>query len=526
MTEALRIAAYAEARGLGVILHDCAGPVVWASAVHTALHLPNAVIHECVRPYVRDIYPQIVSGVPELAGGTARPAPGLRPRARAHRGLPRRRAPAPLQPVSRRALAQRAALVSAAGATAAELSRERLGAAADLLLDYPFRVWHYGESVGLEGLLCAARLTARPELEGWVHGLVRGWAARRRPFAEIDNTLPGKVLCELAERHGDELLLEAALDAAEHLGTRRRLHGVALPFERAPLREPFGGAPLDAAGRALLADPGPGIFVDPLHFDPPFLVHLGALTGSPDLVDAGAAQAVALVELLQDDSGAFWHFFLERTGRRYGLGWGRGQGWALLGLVDVLERLPGAHPGREPLVSALIRLADALCATQRDDGSWFAVISDPGSGPESSTAAFAAAGLARAVAQGWLTPGYLDAARLAWSSTAAGVAATGRSKGSPPTSGLAPRRGTTRTSRWGRSCPGARGPCCWPPPSIWARRRGADARRGRSPRDRCRQRNRPGHSRPAGRSGRPGLRGGPRAGARAAQRPRHRCRPG
>ena len=73
-TEAVRIAAYAEARGLGVILHDCAGPVVFASAVHTAMHLPNAVIQECVRPYVRDIYPQIVTGVPELAGGAARPA--------------------------------------------------------------------------------------------------------------------------------------------------------------------------------------------------------------------------------------------------------------------------------------------------------------------------------------------------------------------------------------------------------------------------------------------------------------------
>jgi len=74
VSEALRIAAYSEARGLGVIMHDCAGPVVFASAVHTALHLPNAVIQECVRPYVRDIYPEIVTGVPELAGGAARPA--------------------------------------------------------------------------------------------------------------------------------------------------------------------------------------------------------------------------------------------------------------------------------------------------------------------------------------------------------------------------------------------------------------------------------------------------------------------
>ena len=76
VTEAVRIAAYAEARGLGVILHDCAGPVSWASAIHTALHLPNAVIQECVRAYARDIYPQIVSGLPTLADGAARPGAG------------------------------------------------------------------------------------------------------------------------------------------------------------------------------------------------------------------------------------------------------------------------------------------------------------------------------------------------------------------------------------------------------------------------------------------------------------------
>ena len=76
ITEAVRIAAYAEARGLGVILHDCAGPVSWASAIHTALHLPNAVIQECVRAYARDIYPQVVTGVPTLADGAARPSAG------------------------------------------------------------------------------------------------------------------------------------------------------------------------------------------------------------------------------------------------------------------------------------------------------------------------------------------------------------------------------------------------------------------------------------------------------------------
>ena len=141
---------------------------------------------------------------------------------------------------------------------AGRLPRERLRAAAEVLLGYPYRVWHYGESTGLEGLLRASSLLGEPRYEAWVHGLLRGWAARRRPFAEIDNTLPGKVLCEVAEDRHDRLLLEAALDAAGHLASRRTLRRVALPFEQAPLREPSGGGPLGEADRRLLEDPGPG----------------------------------------------------------------------------------------------------------------------------------------------------------------------------------------------------------------------------------------------------------------------------
>ena len=299
----------------------------------------------------------------------------------------------------------------------ARVPRERLRAAAELLVEYPFRVWHYGESTGLEGLVGAGRLLGEPRYEAWVHGLLRGWAARRRPFAEIDNTLPGKVLCELAARHGDELLVEAALDAAEHLVARRTLRGVALPFERAPLQEPFGGGALGAADLGLLDDPGPGVFVDPLHFDPPFLVRLGRMVGAPELVDAGAAQALALTDLLQDGSGLFWHFFLERSGERYGLGWGRGQGWALLGLVDVLEALPPGHVGRAPLLHALERLVLALCDAQREDGGWDAVVGEPASGDESSTAAFVVAGVSGAVAAGLLPRDRLGAACRAWSYT-------------------------------------------------------------------------------------------------------------
>jgi unsaturated rhamnogalacturonyl hydrolase len=174
-----------------------------------------------------------------------------------------------------------------------------------------------------------------------------------------------------------------------------------------------------------LSNPGAGVFVDCVHFDPPFFTHFGALTGDAGLIDLGIDQALAYVDLLQDASGLFWHFWLERTERRYGLGWGRGQGWALLGLLDVLEYAPADHEGRPRVLDAFVSLSGAVRSTQLADGSWTAVAQDQQSGSESSTAAFAAAGFARGVRLGLLDPSFAESAQRAWSSTVAGVDGAG-----------------------------------------------------------------------------------------------------
>lgn len=76
VSEALRIAGYAEARGLGVILHDCAGPVQWAAAIHCSVHLRNAMIQESVRAYYRLVYPTMVRAVPRVEQGRVFPLEG------------------------------------------------------------------------------------------------------------------------------------------------------------------------------------------------------------------------------------------------------------------------------------------------------------------------------------------------------------------------------------------------------------------------------------------------------------------
>jgi unsaturated rhamnogalacturonyl hydrolase len=221
-------------------------------------------------------------------------------------------------------------------------------------------------------------------------------------------------MCLAFERTSDESILESARELAGFLTRRPTLEGAFVSFGEAPLRKPHGGEMLSADEERLRRSPGPGVFVDCLHFDPPFFAHLGALSDDRSLVDAAAEQGLAYTRLLQDETGLFWHFWLERTRTRYGFGWGRGQGWALLGLLDLLAYLPPHHPARDDLAASVGRLAEALLPLQEPDGGWPAVAHDPASGSESSTAAFMAAGFAEGARTGLLGAEFLEPARRAW----------------------------------------------------------------------------------------------------------------
>ena len=163
-----------------------------------------------------------------------------------------------------------------------------------------------------------------------------------------------------------------------HLAVRRRMRGHVghLRGRGRSLREPYGGESRSTRRSAtLLAAPGAGIYVDCLHFDPPFFARLAALDPGGDWAERadrgggrlrGAAPGSAR-------SGLFAHFWLERTGAAYGLGWGRGQGWALLGLLDVLaataRRTSPAVASSSASAGRLVR-GDAGRAARRTAAGW------------------------------------------------------------------------------------------------------------------------------------------------------------
>jgi unsaturated rhamnogalacturonyl hydrolase len=268
------------------------------------------------------------------------------------------------------------------------------------LREHAFHGWFYGDSIGFEGLIAASDLTGNPTWFDFSHGFFRAWATRRRPWQEDDNTAPGHAMCMVVERTGDTVLREAVIDLARHLRDRRQVGSTAITFEDTlrSLRMPYGGVTLSPDDLALMRAPGPGIWLDCMHFDPPFYAHLHRIDPGADWGALAVAEIMGYRDLLVDPvTGLYRHFWLESTRRSYTRGWGRGQGWALLGLVDVAEFLPDAAEVR----AEALRLARIMLHWQLPDGNWWSLVHDERSGPESSTAAFMAGAFFRGMALGF-----------------------------------------------------------------------------------------------------------------------------
>jgi unsaturated rhamnogalacturonyl hydrolase len=280
--------------------------------------------------------------------------------------------------------------------------RELLAKAAPQLMDMPYETWNFGDSTGFEGLTSAAEVLPAPNLAAFAHGWFRSWATRATPYRRLDCTAPGLAIVLTAERFGDRELLDAAVGLATYLTERPKLGVVYETWEESPLMAPYGGEVLPQEEEAILARSPGGFFVDCLHFDPPFFAALARVTGDDRWRVEAVDQAHGYIEGLQQDSGLFDHFVLDGIpGRTFGPGWGRGQGWALLGLLDVVEQLQ--LPDEHPIAQSAVRLIERMVALQRPDGHWAVVITDPDSGDEPSTAAFMAAGFWRAMRLGLIS---------------------------------------------------------------------------------------------------------------------------
>lgn len=105
--------------------------------------------------------------------------------------------------------------------------------------------------------------------------------------------------------------------------------------------------------------------------------------------------------------------------------WGRGNGFAALGLMEVLTYLPQDHPDRKALVAACRKQMTALRSLRTPEGTLRQIVDHPESYREVTATAMNLAALARGVRLGWLGKEYLPDIRRAWSGLSARIADDG-----------------------------------------------------------------------------------------------------
>lgn len=208
-------------------------------------------------------------------------------------------------------------------------------------LDYPYKVWGFGEGMALLGLVRAGERLDRPEWIDAVADLVG--PSLHRAADPTDHLIPVDVLTALG-RHG--------LDVAPAVAR----FGAAVPGAADLVHRP------DLDGLSSM------VWVDCMHTDGP---------GLPP--DAAVPAIEAAARVLTDGSGLFSHGYDAATGRANGVHWGRGQGWALHGLLAVAS----------PRVAALL----AALERHERDGSWGTIVDDPAAPVEHSVSALVAAGV-------------------------------------------------------------------------------------------------------------------------------------
>ena len=149
------------------------------------------------------------------------------------------------------------------------------------------------------------------------------------------------------------------------------------------------------------------------------LSRIGARTGDARYGDTVGRLLASYTENLQRPDGLFVH------SARGPQAWGRGNGFALLGMTEALTFLPDDWAERSRVLDTYRRHAEALVRHQAPDGMWQQVVDEPGSYRELTVTSMTLVALARGVRLGWLDDTYRSVIDRAWHGIATRIAEDG-----------------------------------------------------------------------------------------------------
>ena len=176
----------------------------------------------------------------------------------------------------------------------------------------------------------------------------------------------------------------------------------------------------DARGQMLEAMPYHGEYSDSVFMGTVIAAQAGALTGERRYFDMADRHLRFMERVDRRPDGLYRHQPAADAA------WGRGNGFAALGLALTLPELPRGSAAYRHALEGYRQLMDALLPLQNRDGLWRNVVDHPGAYPEFSATAMIGFALQRGLASGWIRGAhYRRAVAQAWQAVNSRSSTTG-----------------------------------------------------------------------------------------------------
>jgi unsaturated rhamnogalacturonyl hydrolase len=145
------------------------------------------------------------------------------------------------------------------------------------------------------------------------------------------------------------------------------------------------------------------VWCDDLYMSTPFLCRYYEETGDSAYLDDAVNQFLCYKELLFiPETKIMSHVYDFKFDTATGVPWGRGNGWVIFSLSELLAVLPESHPQREKLLTFFREISEGFLALQGENGLWHQVLSDPKSYEETSCTSMFIYAFSRGIRYGWL----------------------------------------------------------------------------------------------------------------------------
>jgi unsaturated rhamnogalacturonyl hydrolase len=270
--------------------------------------------------------------------------------------------------------------------------------------------WHYEHGLQVMAIQKAGEATGEERylsfVANWIDHFVQTDGTIRTYRSDeynIDQINAGKLLYGAYERTGDQRYRIAIEHLREQMRTHPRNHANGFWHKKI---YPYQ------------------MWLDGIYMAGPFLSEYALRFDEPETFDDVVYQITLIEKHTRDPkTGLLYHAWDESKSQRWcdpwtGLSkffWGRGIGWYMMAIVDVLDHLPRDHARRSELIAILGKTAAAIVKVQDEaTGLWYQILDLPeraGNYLEASASAMFVYAFAKGIHEGYLAQDLLFSAR-------------------------------------------------------------------------------------------------------------------